>query len=544
MKRIYLSTLFCLTTMLANSQEVLNGDSLASDFRYLVKQLEATHPDPYSGFGGKVFFHKQAFLLENELHQTPGTQQTFFDKASAFLSHLQDGHTYLFMPAAEQQGERRYLALEVRTITDGIILQGVPEEFKSLLGSRITAINGMPMDEVLAHTAAIRASENLYGCYAHLRSSISSGHFLKQLFPDMGDCTCFSLLTPDGQTSEMTLPLLPQQEARNTTMQRNSSWPAYSAKQLEYQFADDKKQVMLININSIMARDNFEYMLKQGWQDLQRQIGFYYKTTLKQEMPADLEEAVRQLPSFAEVFGNMLKEMKKEHSQTLIIDLRGNSGGWTPITLPTLYQLFGDRYLQTDTDMEFYRIISPLYMQKLETNLQDFNKNQGTNYAFGDYTFSTDEADTTSIEQRRADFIDNCMCSVPEELRKQQGKPLYTPEQIYVITDERTFSAAFHYTYYLWKMGANIVGVPSGQAPNTYMEQTLFRLPYTGMKGSISNSIQICLPAKDRRAKTLYPDLMPTYQDYRKYNFDRHTEILYLLDRTTHTSRSPKREGE
>lgn len=540
MKYIRLALLFCLSTLPASAQETLDGDSLASDFRYLVKQLEATHPDPYSGFGGKVFFHKQAFLLENELRQAPGTLQTLFDKASAFLSNLQDGHTYLFTPAASQQAEQRYLALEVRTIPEGIILQGVPESFKSLLGSRITAINDTSLDEVLVHTAAIHASENLYDRYSNLRRYISSEHFLKQLFPEMGDSVCFSLLTPDGQTSEMTLPLLALQEVKSTRMQRNGSWAAYPNKQLEYKFADDKKQTMLININSIMARDNFEYMQKQGWQDLQRQIEFYYKTTLKQEIPADIEQAVRQLPSFAEVFGNMLKEMKKEHSQTLIIDLRGNSGGWTPITLPTLYQLFGDRFLQKDIDMEFYRLISPLYMQKLETNLQDFNKDYGTDYAFGDYTFDTEETDTTSIEQRRANFIDNCMCSVPDELRKQQGKPIYTPEHIYVVTDERTFSAAFHYTFYLWKMGATIVGVPSGQAPNTYMEQTLFRLPHTGMEGSISNSIQICLPAKDRRAKTLYPDKMPTYQDYKKYNFDVHTEILYLLP----TPRAPKGEGE
>ena len=223
--------------------------------------------------------------------------------------------------------------------------------------------------------------------------------------------------------------------------------------------------------------------------------------------------------------------MKKEASSTLIIDLRNNSGGWTPIVLPTLYQLFGNHFLQTDMDIEFYRIISPLYMQKLQTNLQDFNQAYGTDYAYGDYTFSTDEADTTNIEQRRTDFIENCMSSVPEELRKQQGKALYTPEHIYVITNERTFSAAFHYTFYLWKMGATLVGIPSGQAPNTYMEQTLFRLPYTGMQGSISNSIQICFPGKDRCAHTLYPDLIPTYQDYQRYNFDVQTEILYLLDK-------------
>ena len=214
-------------------------------------------------------------------------------------------------------------------------------------------------------------------------------------------------------------------------MQHNNSWKAYTDKQLAYQFIDNDKQIMLININSIMARDNFEYMQKQGLKDLYRQIGFYYRDILKQDMPADTLQAIRQLPSLSEVFAHMLKEMKKEASSTLIIDLRNNSGGWTPIVLPTLYQLFGDHFLQTDMDIEFYRIISPLYMQKLQTNLQDFNQAYETDYAYGDYTFSTDEADTTDIEQRRTDFIENCMSSVPEELRKQQGKALYTPEHIY-----------------------------------------------------------------------------------------------------------------
>lgn len=37
------------------AQESLNSDSLISDFEYFTRLLETTHPDPYSGFGGKVF---------------------------------------------------------------------------------------------------------------------------------------------------------------------------------------------------------------------------------------------------------------------------------------------------------------------------------------------------------------------------------------------------------------------------------------------------------------------------------------------------------
>lgn len=256
MKRIYLSLLPCLASLLASAQEPLNGDSLASDFRYLVKELAATHPDPYSGFGGKVFFYEQAFHLENELRRTPGTKQTFFDKVSIFLSNLQDGHTYLLPPTANQQANQRYLALEVRTIPDGIILQGIPETYKDLLGSRITTINGDSLEEVLARTAAIQASENLYDRYANLCRSMPTEHFLRQLFPEMKDNLHLSLLTPDGKSRGLTLPLLSRQEVQNTPMQHNNSWKAYTDKQLAYQFIDNDKQIMLININSIMARDN------------------------------------------------------------------------------------------------------------------------------------------------------------------------------------------------------------------------------------------------------------------------------------------------
>lgn len=88
------------------------------------------------------------------------------------------------------------------------------------------------------------------------------------------------------------------------------------------------------------------------------------------------------------------------------------------------------------------------------------------------------------------------MSSDKEELEKMNGVPIYTPKNIFVLMNDETFSAAFHYAFFLWRMGATIVGIPCRQAPNTYMEQTPFELPYTRLKGSISNSIQIFLPGR------------------------------------------------
>lgn len=181
----------------------------------------------------------------------------------------------------------------------------------------------------------------------------------------------------------------------------------------------------------------------------------------------------------------------------------------------------------------FYRLLSPLYFQKINNTLEAFNKQYNARFRMGDYLFDDEEEaeTTTPIDTLRKNFIANCMSDTRPLLTRLKGKPLYQPAHIYVLTDADTFSAAFHYAFYLWKMGATVVGVPSSQAPNTFMEQTPFTLPRCGLQGSISNSLQQFLPPHDPRAKIFYPDLMPDYEEYRKHGFDAHTDILFLLDK-------------
>ena len=163
--------------------------------------------------------------------------------------------------------------------------------------------------------------------------------------------------------------------------------------------------------------------------------------------------------------------------------------------------------------------------------LEQFNARNQTDYAFGDYTFYESDEKTQSItDETRTRFVNNCMSCIQDKLTKQNGQPVYTPKHIYVLADANTYSAAFHFMFYLWRMGAKIVGVPSSQAPNTYMEVTHFSLPRTKLEGSISNSIQLFLPPENPCAKQLTPDILLTYDDYKRYGFDNQTEVLYLLD--------------
>ncbi|MEF9985989.1 MAG: S41 family peptidase [Bacteroidales bacterium] len=299
---------------------------------------------------------------------------------------------------------------------------------------------------------------------------------------------------------------------------------------ISYRFLDDENKTMYFRLNSVMAREAFLFMYQNKWNGYEKQIESYYKNMLKKTMPTNIDSAIAGIPTIAEQFGNMLEQMKKQKSKNLIIDLRYNGGGFTPIILPTLYQLYGDKYLQTNMGTCFYTLISPLYLQKLNISLEEYNKMNNSSYELGDYKFDNESGDNQSIEQIRANFAEHSLGNASQYILGLKGKPVYTPNNVFVITNEQTFSAAFHYAFYLWKMGATIVGIPSSQAPNTFMEQTPFTLPLTKIAGSISNAAQYFLPSTDKRAKIFYPQYMPTYNHYKKYNFDRQTELLYLLD--------------
>lgn len=511
-------------------QTTVNPDSLASDFSYLVKQLELTHPDPYSGFGGKVFFHKQAFDLTNDIRRNKYTTQQFFDKISAFLANLNDGHTLLIRPNTGERNKASLFPIVAKVIPDGLIIRGVLPENKVFLGSRILGVNGVSTDSLLKAVGILKACENIYGQYSLLNTYLSHSDFILKLFPETKDKIYLNIETPDGIKTDIPIPLLSMDTLKKCPKAQLPRWDVIPTNYMSYQFMDKAKDIMLLKLTRVMARENFETMIHGNWPKSYEQMRQFYKQTLSKEMPTDTAEALNGLPSFSETFYQMLTEMKKEKARTLIIDLRGNGGGWTPITLPSLYQLFGDKYIETDMDTRFYRLLSPLYLLKTNQSLEEFNQGHNSEFQLGDYTFEEDRPDTASIITKRKYFIENCMSDTKPKLEKQQGKPVYTPENIYVVTDERTFSAAFHYAFYLWKMGATIVGIPCMQAPNTFMEQTPFQLPYTQLNGSISNSMQIFLPPNDRRAKTFWPDLMPTYDDYKRYQFDIHSEIRYLLD--------------
>jgi len=528
-KKALAAAAITLACFAASAQSTISRDTLTKDLSTYVKYLEETHPDPYTAFGGRVGFYLSLDEVKRSIPTKGCSAEKFGQMLLAFSSTLEDGHTFIYTTAAAPSKSVLRLPITLHVATDGLYISGIAEQYGTFMGGKLLEIEKTPLDTVLKKVAKTRPAENRYGAFRAVRSIIKSYSGLSAIIPLSESKVTLTVVLKDKSVKTLTLSYLPDSLYKQCKMSdRPNSTGISTSKYIDYQLIGKKKNLMYFKFGSIVDRDVFAYMKQIGMTDENDQILKYiYSGCLKQEMPADKAVAIQNIPSLTETFRNMLLEMKASGIKNLVIDLRDNTGGFTPIVLPSLYLLWGDKFLATPMGTRSFTRISPLYLNKFSKTLEQINENSKTDYKMGDYMEQDKEEYSNDPQKRQQDFL-NQYSFARTYLDDLNGKPLYTPDQVFVITNDGTFSAAFHYTFFLSKMGAKVAGVPSSQAPNTYMEVTEFELPLTHIKGSISNSLQQFLPTKDSRAKTFTPDFPLSWKEYSKYNFDEQTELLYL----------------
>ncbi len=454
--------------------------------------MEQIHPDPYSAFGGKENFQKEVKLLRDKLAENDSlTLNDMQAEVTQLLSALHDGHTFMGYDNSPKKVEDQWVPLKFKVIPDGIIVNGFIPELKSLKGAMLCEVEGEPLESVLDRLDKIVISENRYGLMGKACTGIGNTNVLRQLFPTFDkEQVSMKFHMANGKDTLVSLPFHP-----NGPFWENIVWASsderFPKDNFQYRFVDDNKQTMVMCINSIASAD----------------------------VPDIEKYGIKTDVIVADVFAKMLREMKAAKSPRLIIDLRGNGGGWTMIMYAALYELYGKRFMETDLGMHFSTKISEAWLKKNNTTIEQLNQGRGTSLKMGDFI-----QEPSSISS-----FDWFMCADKSILEEQHGEPIYTPKDILVVTDVQTFSAAFHTAYMLWKMGAKVVGVPSAQAPNTFMEITSFNLPNTGLECSASNSLQRCFPKDHPMAKTLMPDIQLSYGDYKYFDFSNDAELLFII---------------
>jgi len=528
MKRNILLFLIILSCFHGFSQKP-DRQLLISDFNTFTTYLEETHPDPYTSYRGLPEFKRKAQELRDRITDNTTVEQ-LEEMMREFISVLNDGHTTIY-GNERSETDSAYLPLKFGIATDGIFISETDNNNIEYRGAFVESVNDIPIDSLLKKVRQIRSTENRYGEYWELCDLLSTKTGFTLLFND-SEKIKLALKQKNRESERLYLDYV----SRPDWNKRSSEVVFNNDNNLLYtQILKSKEQpVGYFAWNGMYSREMVEEVAKNSPSYLDMNLNSLYQYTLKVPRPEDDKKAIEGIPTLYPVFSDLLKIMKEQKSEYLIIDLRHNGGGMTPLCRPLLYMLFGDKYLNYDCKAEYNRRLSRLQLKKWGLDsIEQYNNGNKTNYLTGDFMFGYffGGRDTRSIEEKRKDLSLISYNGIGSEYTGDlNGKPIYEPV-IIVLTSPQTFSAAYHFTYFLTQIGKTfVVGVPSRQAGNTFMETTNFELPNTKIAGSISNSFQLFYPNDPEKGKILMPDFAMTWDDFAGYNFDSNAEILFVLD--------------
>ncbi|MCG8409884.1 MAG: S41 family peptidase [Bacteroidales bacterium] len=521
MKEILILILSTICTM-SFSQGIKKENKYLSDFEYLVAKLQETHPEPYKGFGGAIAFNRAkqetaAAISENM------TDKQFVLLSNRFLSNLNDGHTMIFFPKSKDELSLQF-PIQFKISADGLFIHNASKKYAKYIGSFLVKVNNVSVNDLLNRVKYFEPTENMSGRYNALSRCILNPSRADKFF----GTTKLKLTLKNSDGIEETIEPLFQQNVE--FMAEKSTIKFKKANGLIfYKMLGKNKKVAYFRWNSMLGREIVENTYKNNPKWVKRDIDWAYTYSENNPTGNTLQD-IKNIPALYEQFYHLSKDIKANKAKHLIIDLRYNGGGMTPLVNSLLYILYGNKYLNFDFEANWVRRVSSLYLQESGAkNIDDYraymkNKNikEYLFYPFGN--FGADMSLAQKVQKVKNGF--NGFGS--EYINKT---PLLMDVQIIVLCSPKTFSAAYHFTYFMKKLGrTTIVGVASRQAGNTYMQSTRLTLPKTKIKGTISNSKQILFDEESESAKILRPDYEMTWEDYKKYNFDANAEILKALE--------------
>lgn len=535
-----LSFLFSLP---APAASVLPKPLLIEDTRQMVDLIESIHPDPYFFGGGKIAFHRRFQQLLGSIDEQGMDINRYACLLLPFLAQIGDGHTYV-IPPDWSTDQRIGLPVQMRTIGGRLLISGVyGEQNRSLLNCQLTRVEGISIDRLAERERNILAGENTYNNFRRLIDGLNRLPRLKLLVPEWESYPTIqaTFTDVDGQSFQKIFHLTDY--AADPVMITNKSsviLPSVEKADFAYRFLDSHKKTVLLRIEDMQTyRECHEH-----W----RFYGNYYPTLAKKtyrrwhgkEPMSDIDAVIDHLPSATECFTRLVREMKENQSETLIIDLRRNPGGISNMTEILMYFLYGRKAI-VDIESRDYQIRkhSDLYYSHNKgESFHPHNDRRTIAIGINDYDFlqerrfySTDKQSEKKKEVLKAlDEMASHMPTFEREYLTGRYEAWYTPENVVVLSSERTFSSGFWMLKCFKKAGAKVVGTPSGQAPNTFSDQNPYTLKNSGITLYLTYKKSFSFPGLPEGVDVIIPDYPLNYSKLKEYQFDPNGEIILALE--------------
>lgn len=537
--------------VLTNMEHKISRDALVQDVRELSNLLENAHPDPYVNGGGKIAYHSRLQKLIREIPSDGMSKQEFFFYLQPFLAMIGDGHTGVIADQSSLDSQNPGglpLFFEPTTEGDLYVKAVTSEEYSHLIGCILVSVEGVAFNELAKRQSRLVGSENKYQLLRLLGKdgSLFYKHYLKQLIPEWKNDQRISVVLryPSGKertyafspSANVTYPLFERDTRFDLPKTRN---PFFSFHFIGPSRARDKNIALLRIENMMTYREAFEYWKNSGstppwFVNHARRV---FKIYNDQEPPVDIAQVIDGIPAVTETFIELFQEMRNRRSEVLIVDLRNNSGGNDNMIPILLYFLIGfDKTVSLLMNNATVRKMSK-YLQEAsgkEVELERIPYAHLVPLTIDDYDFSRDPSfsphdlrQATIIELTRAFEM---MPSFYKEFKSGKLECCYPPKSILVICSSQTFSSGFNLMTYLYRIGAFIVGIPSGQAGNSFGDNRTFELSHSKLWISFSTKYFIAFPDDPETGRLLMPHYPITYEKLASYDFDKNATLLYALE--------------
>ncbi len=263
---------------------------LREDIAYLEKQLPRRHKNLYAHLTQKEYKERLASLSRRvpEL-----TNAQVFVELSKVIAALGDGHTNI----SYWDGYRYPLAFWL--FGEDVVIIGTDAAHEGLVGARVTAVNGMPIEDVLGKLSEIISYENESWRMYQLPSALAAPVYLQGLGIIGADRLAELTLTDGTETWTVRVPAYHSAEMPEISVPANDPRIARASTHYEYQLLPEESTL-------------------------------YFRYNTCAEAP--------DLP-FAPFVENMMQQARDAGVERIIVDLRANTGGDSRVFAPFIAAL-------------------------------------------------------------------------------------------------------------------------------------------------------------------------------------------------------------
>jgi hypothetical protein len=526
---------------------VLSQVDAIADTQQLIRLLTESHPDPYLHTDGPIGFHRHAEEILSAIPQGGISRRGLVDLLCPLVARLRDGHTAIFLPGSEpgapEKTDRPLLPLEFDPVEHQLVVGAVyQQDDRRLLGARLRAVDGVDFADLTGRMEQLRGADNEYANLVHLAETLADAGLAAALFSNVPDTLTLNLELPDGSHVSRRVRYAPGPLGEPIEPDSAVTLPSLAASDIGWGFLGDDRAIACLRIASLVRyREAFEISRRVG---NRRMLDMYLAEVAGAATggspPDDVDEAIATVPSAAEQLLELFRSMRDAGTETLLVDLRENRGGNSFFAAILAYYLHGvEAAAELDLGYQVLRY-SPLYLANYLTPPEDRRMAIEAAMGNGGYDFSEErewrrrQRHGLSPEERARAIADTeaevaTAPSFERFFQHREGEAMWSPRVI-VLTSARTYSAGFDVAAMLVKRGARLVGVPSSQAGNCFIDGLFFTLENSRLLGSISFKWSRLFPEDPERGTVLRPDVELTYDYLRSTGFDPNAAVLLALE--------------